>query len=81
MCGSAKLVLFAVQNCVRQAWGCDPNRLRFLYSSTVEPILTYGFAIWAAALQNKNWNCSGPFSELQRLLLQGHSNLSPLSQY
>ena len=51
MCGSAKRALFAVQNCVRQAWGNDQNRLRFLYSSTVEPILTYCCATWAAALK------------------------------
>ena len=52
MCG-IKACAFVVQNCVRQAWGCDPNRLCFLYSSTVEPILTYGCAIWSAALQRK----------------------------
>ena len=52
-CVAAKRALFAVQNCVRQTWGYDPNRIRFLYSSTVEPILTYGCAIWSEALQKK----------------------------
>jgi hypothetical protein len=53
-CASAKRALFAVNNCIRNSWGSDHNKLRFLYSSAVEPILTYGCAIWVSALNRKS---------------------------
>ena len=52
-CVSAKRALFAVNNCIRNSWGSDHNKLRFLYTTAVEPILTYGCAIWVSALKRK----------------------------
>ncbi|XP_045023743.1 LOW QUALITY PROTEIN: uncharacterized protein LOC123468139 [Daphnia magna] len=39
--------------CLRQSFGYDRKRLRFLYSSTVEPIFTYGCSVWASVLRTK----------------------------
>ena len=50
---SAKRALFAVNNCIRNTWGSDHKKLRFLYTTAVEPILTYGCAIWVSALKRK----------------------------
>ncbi|XP_045032638.1 uncharacterized protein LOC123474490, partial [Daphnia magna] len=43
----------AVSSCLRQSFGYDRKRLRFLYSSTVEPIFTYGCSVWASVLRTK----------------------------
>jgi hypothetical protein len=52
-CLAAKRALFSVHNCIRLNWGYDVKRLRFLLSTTVEPIITYGCAIWSSALSKK----------------------------
>lgn len=52
-CASAKRAMMAVSSCLRLAFGFDALRLRFLYSTTVEPIFTYGCSIWASFLRTK----------------------------
>ena len=52
-CVSAKRALFTVNNCLRHSWGFDKKRLRFLYSAVVEPIITYGCAVWASFLRTE----------------------------
>jgi hypothetical protein len=52
-CASAKRAMMAVSSCLRLAFGFDATRLGFLYSSTVEPILTYGCSVWASFLRTK----------------------------
>lgn len=43
----------AVSSCLRQSFGYNRKRLRFLYSSTVEPIFTYGCSVWVSVLRTK----------------------------
>lgn len=50
---SATRAMMAVSSCLRQSFGYDRKRLRFLYSSTVEPIFTYGCSVWASVLRTK----------------------------
>lgn len=52
-CLSAKRALFAANSCLRQSFGFDSQRLRFLYLTTVEPILTYGCSVWISVLNTK----------------------------
>ncbi len=40
-------------SCLRQSFGFDSKRLRFLYLTTVEPILTYGCSAWISVLNTK----------------------------
>lgn len=43
----------AANCCLRQSCGHDPKRIRFLYLSTVEPILTYACSVWLSFLNSK----------------------------
>lgn len=43
----------AVSSCLRQSFGFDGKRLRYLYSSAVEPIFTYGCSVWVSFLKTK----------------------------
>jgi hypothetical protein len=43
----------AVSSCQRQSFGFDDKRLRFLYSSAVKPIFTYGCSVWVSFLKTK----------------------------
>jgi hypothetical protein len=52
-CVSARRALLAINGCVRQYFGKDPSRLRFLYSSVVEPIVTYGCSVWISIVKKK----------------------------
>jgi len=52
-CVSAKRAMMAVSSCLRQSFGADCKRLRFLYSSAVEPIFTYGCSVWVSSLRTK----------------------------
>ena len=40
-------------SCLRKSFGYDSKRLRFLYLSTVEPLLSYGCSVWLSALKTK----------------------------
>jgi hypothetical protein len=52
-CESAKRALLTANSCLRKSFGYDGKRLRFLYLSTVEPILSYGCSVWLSALKTK----------------------------
>ncbi len=52
-CQSAKRALLTVNSCLRRYFGYDSKRLRFLYLSTVEPLLSYRCSVWLSALKTK----------------------------
>jgi hypothetical protein len=52
-CVSTKRAILIANSCPRKSFGFDGNRLRFLYPSTVEPILSYGCSVWLLALKSK----------------------------
>ena len=52
-CVSTKRAILMANSCPRKSFGFDGNRLRFLYPSTVEPILSYGCSVWLLALKSK----------------------------
>jgi hypothetical protein len=45
--------MFAANSCIRQTFGSDGHRLRFLYSTVVEPIFSYGASVWISAMRTK----------------------------
>ena len=51
---SAKRALLTVDSCLRKSFGYDSKRLRFLYLSTVQPLLSYGCSVWLSALKTKS---------------------------
>lgn len=53
-CAFVKKILFHVQGCLRCTWGFDRSKLRFLYLTAVEPIVSYGCLVWDKALRQKN---------------------------
>lgn len=52
-CISAKRALLGINGRVRRAFGFDSRQLRFLYSSVIEPIITYGCLVWLSAINRK----------------------------
>jgi hypothetical protein len=52
-CVSAKRALLMVNSCLRQSFGFDCMRLRSLYLSNVEPILSYGCSVWLSILKTQ----------------------------
>jgi len=57
-CVSAKRALLMVNSCLRQSYGFDCMRLRSLYLSNVEPILTYGCSVWLSISLVRQIECN-----------------------
>jgi hypothetical protein len=50
---SAKRAFSSLRSGLKSTWGYEKKRLKFLYHSSIEPILLYGCSVWAPFLNTK----------------------------
>nr|CAH0102215.1 unnamed protein product [Daphnia galeata] len=50
---AAKRAFHSLRLCLRATWGFDKKIFRYLYNTSVEPILLYGCSVWSPILSGK----------------------------